>query len=345
MRKIQIDLLTSFQNHAGYKARIDCREIFSELGFKELNIKPYIRERNRIHNFIVYFNSIAKIIISLAFRKGIVIIQYPLYSLSKYKSFIFKIIFALCKGKIILFIHDIEAFRDNYPISDDIDLIFLLDISDYIILHTDNMKNRIIRECNINSNKIKVLGPFDYLTDDSITIDKTIKNNKVIFAGNLNKSKFINKLGDVNNITFYLYGIIDNKENLSHNAIYKGIFNPNKISSIEGDWGLVWDGDSINECSGRLGEYLKYNSSHKFSLYIAAGKPVIVWKKSGLSKYVEKQKIGITIDRIDDIDKILKTMSPKEKEEIKYNVSILSNKIRNGHNTKRIISEILNEIK
>lgn len=350
MIRIQIDNIGAFLYNAGYKARIDCRNIFSELGFKELNVESFNDKRNRVHNFIVFFYLVTKMIICLMVKtiicfasnqKTVLIIQYPQYALAKSRSLIFRIIHILLKGEIILFIHDIESFRNNYPISNDSDLDYLLKVSDYIILHTENMKDRLIRESNVDVKKIKILGPFDYLTNDNITIEKTIRGNKVIFAGNLNKSEFISKLGEIENITFNLYGKIDNKEILSKNAKYKGFFDPNKISSLEGDWGLVWDGNSINKCSGILGEYLKYNSPHKFSLYIAAGIPVIVWKESGLSKYVEENKIGITVDKLSDIGNILTSMTEIEKEEIKHNVSILSSKLRSGYYTKKVILDIL----
>ena len=37
------------------------------------------------------------------------------------------------------------------------------------------------------------------------------------------------------------------------------------VASVSGtgNWGLVWDGDSIDECSGQWGEYLKINNPHK----------------------------------------------------------------------------------
>ena len=53
------------------------------------------------------------------------------------------------------------------------------------------------------------------------------------------------------------------------NCTYKGKFSPENISFIEGNWGLVWDGDQLETCHGKLGEYLRINSSHKISLYIA----------------------------------------------------------------------------
>lgn len=344
MKKIQIDEYRPIQYFAAFKARVDSRKFFSELGFKEYNFEPYVETRSKILNFIIFFKSVVRIILTLLCNRCVVIMQYPIPALYKYKNFIYKIIFFMFRGKLIIYVHDLEHIRNKYSIYKDKDLIYLLEKTDFIILHTENMKNKLLNEFEMDVNKIRILGPFDYSCNDNIKIDTTIKGEKVIFAGNLNKSEFINELGQLNNISFNLYGVIDKSKVLSNNCLYKGFFNPNQISSIEGDWGLVWDGDSIDGCSGHLGEYLKYNSSHKFSLYIAAGFPVIVWSKSGLSKYVKDNKIGITIDKLSDLNNIFKSISEEEKKEIKMNVTILSSKIRNGYNTKKIISEILKSI-
>ena len=56
-----------------------------------------------------------------------------------------------------------------------------------------------------------------------------------------------------------------------------GSFLPDELpSALEGSFGLVWDGDSSKTCSGVFGEYLRYNNSHKASLYLASGFPIIV---------------------------------------------------------------------
>ena len=49
---------------------------------------------------------------------------------------------------------------------------------------------------------------------------------------------------------------------------------------MEGSFGLVWDGISVETCAGVYGEYLKVNNPHKTSLYLASGIPVIIWKEA-----------------------------------------------------------------
>mgnify|MGYP007079152982 FL=1 len=57
------------------------------------------------------------------------------------------------------------------------------------------------------------------------------------------------------------------------------------IATAEGDFGLVWDGFSVDACTGNFGEYLKYNNPHKTSLYIRCELPVIIWDQAALSDF------------------------------------------------------------
>ena len=106
---------------------------------------------------------------------------------------------------------------------------------------------------------------------------------------------------------------------------------------------MIWDGDSLEECNGAFGEYLKYNNPHKFSLYIAAGIPVITWKKAAIAEFIEKENIGITVNSLEDLEKILINLSNEEYEKKVENVLKIREKIINGKILTNIIKEILNE--
>lgn len=60
-------------------------------------------------------------------------------------------------------------------------------------------------------------------------------------------------------------------------------------------YGLVWYADS------KFQDYAKINVSHKASLYLSAKLPLIVSSSSYLSELVDKYKIGISVDRLDEI--------------------------------------------
>lgn len=126
---------------------------------------------------------------------------------------------------------------------------------------------------------------------------------------------------------------------------FPGDIVPKHISS---NFGLVWDGESLEDCDkgGNFGQYLRINNPHKFSLYIAAGIPVIVWKKSALANFVQKNGIGICIDSISDIDNVMKKITQNEYKSLLMNVALLQEKVTTGFFLRNALNkslEIINQ--
>lgn len=163
---------------------------------------------------------------------------------------------------------------------------------------------------------------------------------KLIFAGNLNKSIFLADFckEDIFDEMFqmYLYGGSCDFV-LSHHIIYKGRFSPSSINEIEGNWGLVWDGESVNTCNGIMGEYQMINAPFKFSLYLAANRPVIVWSKSAMAEYVRKYHLGICVDSLKDIPVTVAALTNDELLTIVTSVKEVSKQVRTGVKLKNAI--------
>jgi hypothetical protein len=141
-----------------------------------------------------------------------------------------------------------------------------------------------------------------------------------------------------------VYGIVP--ENLKQGVeakslFFKGSIKPEELPLIiEGSFGMVWDGDSILSCSGPMGEYLKYNTPHKLSLYLAAGLPVLVWDKSAMAKWVSDQGVGILVSSWQDaIDKI-KQIDEAQYAEFCRQAQKIGTRLRMGDFLKRVLKEI-----
>ena len=108
-----------------------------------------------------------------------------------------------------------------------------------------------------------------------------------------------------------LWGKLDpeREKTLAEGCHYHGILSSDEIPFAVGemDYGLVWDGSGKDDIEGGLGEYLRYNNSHKCALYLASGIPVIVWSRSGMANFVREHACGITIDRLGDLDQAIHT--------------------------------------
>ena len=147
-----------------------------------------------------------------------------------------------------------------------------------------------------------------------------------------------------NDILLHLYG---NKPSDTANypdwMKYIGRFSPENVTMLTEEWGLVWDGDGIDVLHGLIGNYLKYNSSHKVSLYIAAGIPVIVSKESALAEFVEENKLGITVSSLLDLDKRITSQDKEELQCIREHVDEMSDVLRNGGRLGAILEDIVKD--
>jgi glycosyltransferase involved in cell wall biosynthesis len=111
------------------------------------------------------------------------------------------------------------------------------------------------------------------------------------------------------------------------------------ISNVDGDFGFVWDGDSMDTCSGSFGEYLRWNSPHKVSLYLRAGLPIIVWNEAAVAPIVKSEGIGICISKIAELNDILQSVTPEEMQKMRKNVSRISKDLSNGAFFSKAVAE------
>ena len=129
------------------------------------------------------------------------------------------------------------------------------------------------------------------------------------------------------------------------NLSYQGVFSPEEIiSKISGSYGLVWGGSTVDGCSGPFGKYLGYNNPHKTSLYLLCGLPIIVWKKAAIAKFIEQEKIGITISSLEELDKVLSEITELQYKEFIKNVNKVRVQIAEGHYLSAAIEKILLEV-
>jgi len=246
----------------------------------------------------------------------------------------------LKKCNITMLCADIDYFRGlNKSLFKEVNN---LNSAHKILLHTPNMLNAC-RKANIKT-PADIIHLFDYITDYTAPLTNGEEGFRIAFAGNFNKAPFINQLKKLNcnQMKFLLYGSPNNNLITNNWIEYKGCFTPDNISEVHGDWGLVWDGDSLeNGNSGNMyAEYLKINYPYKTSLYIVANLPLIVWKESGIAQFVEENHLGITIDSLYEIEEKILSLSSEEKEIMKKSVRDFAQKLKNGE----ILTAVLNKI-
>ena len=247
--------------------------------------------------------------------------------------------------KVYFIIHDLEALRyanlDTVPLKHKIRVHLqessLLGVADGIIAHNSIMKSVLVKK-GISERKIVNLEIFDYLIPDFHEKKGLSKDQPIIVAGNLAQEKagYLYELPSTP--TYNLYGVGFDQERQLPNQEYFGSFLPDELpAALVGGFGLVWDGDSAETCSGVFGEYLRYNNSHKASLYLAAGFPLVVWKQSALSHFVLENGCGIAIDSLHDLSWEIEKLSEEDYQKLLESTKCIGNNIRQGHYLKQAL--------
>ncbi len=346
MYKYIIDIVNKDDLTANGKARYDVDNILVSLGYEKKNIRLEKIEGygNLIKHVNVIYNELKGIIDEIP-NDSDVIIQYPWPVMSyKYASYLNKV--KIKKNlTLTIILHDINSLRPQSLINKLYYKFYVkqfkfFDVFDYIICHTDEMKKYL--EDRIGKDKIIKLGIFDYLLDfKNVADDSDYKS--VVIAGNLdkNKSGYVYNLNELNNDNYHfeLFGI--NYCGIKNNFIhYNGSFKSEELpKNIKTGFGLVWDGTSLQSCNGSWGEYLKWNSPHKFSLYMSCGIPVIIWEKSALSNFVVENGLGFVISSLDEIEEKINNIAREEYANLLKNVSIVQDKVINGEFLKNCLNE------
>ena len=111
------------------------------------------------------------------------------------------------------------------------------------------------------------------------------------------------------------------------------------IKNLIGKYGLVWDGDSIETCSGGKGEYLKINNPHKLSLYLAVGLPVIIWDEAAEAEFVLRENVGFTIKSLYELPEKMESISDNDYKIMKKNAEIVGARLRNGEYMTRALKK------
>lgn len=274
------------------------------------------------------------------------LIQFPMLNHTLFG--IFSIRKLRARGvKVVLLVHDLDMIRaalENKSFFStmriNIEEKTLLKICDSVIVHNKKMK-KTLSTMGIDNKKMIELQIFDYLIpeyDITAKRKKTAKNMPVIIAGNLrpNKAGYLYHLPSVPD--YNLYGVGYNSEQAIPNVHYIGSFEPDVLpSELEGSFGLIWDGDQAETCSGVYGSYLKINNPHKTSLYLASGIPVVIWKKAALAEFVVRNGCGIVVESLKDISDAISKLSEDDYRKMQANAVRISERLRNGYYTLRAV--------
>lgn len=291
---------------AGSKSRSDCVYVITRAGIaRQLNVFHGSGLLSRISEAI-------SLLIHVPFasgRKSTHIIQYPIY---RFQFIALKIFKKILGWKVFYVIHDLDSYRGLR--SRDRERLEL-SICDAYICNNSLIQDRI-REI-IGHRPAGVFGFWTYpdrkapapQIDDSLQAAE--KSLPVIFcAGNLDprKASYIYSLPNWDGIRLRLFGPNFRPEIAPAHVqeAYEGTFDPDRPPKLVGAcFGLVWDGGDDSHASSLYREYLKINVSHRNSLYLSQGIPLVSWENSSTADFITRNKCGLVIRDLNQINKDL----------------------------------------
>ena len=313
------------QYNAGI-VRNDNEKILETAGFTALKFR-HTKEGSLPVKFLRICNAVQ---IAFSIKKNsLVVFHFPL--LAKAYKWLLQIL--KWRGvKTVALIIDIDGIRDKDEtlLSKEINL---LQQFNYIIAHNPAMKKKLLEYLPAAS--ISVITVFDYPFNGT-PVQRELSNN-ICFAGSAVKATFVFSLNQLSGLHFNVYGHYYDAPINVDSFSYKGVVSPEILPAVlEGCFGLVWDGSSIENCD----DYLRYNNPHKLSLYLVAGMPVIVWKDSAVAALAEENNIGFTVHSLTEIQAKLDSLTTAEYQIMQQQASIIGEKISKGFFLKKVMDEI-----
>lgn len=215
----------------------------------------------------------------------------------------------------------------------------------HCIVHNSKMAE-FLKE-DIPLQQMSQLYLFDYKANTGAFKERKLKC-EIALAANLDKTYYLDELvhfdWEEQECRIYIYGKASEditKSVPSSSIVFKGAVPPEELPIIiEGSFGMVWDGDSILSCTGSFGEYLRYNTPHKLSLYLAAGLPLIVWEQSAMAQWVSDHGVGILVSSWPDAIEKIRQMSEAEYRGLCIEAKKIGTRLRNGEFLKRVLEEV-----
>ena len=333
--------------NAGNKARNDVEVIFNRLGYAPLKVRVDDWYKMNVLNAQIHkYRALLRAFKRLK-KNDDIVIQFPLLHHSLFINSLLKSL----KNRGVntyLLIHDLETLRfvNDKTLPFRMKLRMKLTESDTfhsvtgIIAHNPIMKSVLVDK-GITEEKIVSLGIFDYLIPNFQEKNGLSKNQPIIVAGNLEQEKAGYLYSLPAEPAYNLYGVGFDESRALENETYFGSFLPDGLpAALKGGFGLVWDGDSAETCSGVFGEYLRYNNSHKASLYLASGFPLVVWKQSALSHFVLEKGCGIAVESLHDLKEAIDNLSDADYQDLVNNAKRIGQDIRDGYYLKTALKHL-----
>lgn len=303
---------TTAEQHAGQKARRDIQTLADRHGLKRLVFRGAQTAGSGIAGKlgVILAGGFNWLKLLLTVRRGAtVLFQYPHRPVKSARlgRLALPLIRKLRGIRFAALVHDLDSLRNLHGDGAVYSDRHFLPLFDRIVCHNESMRRHLLEE-GVPPEKLISLEIFDYLISP-LPERKAPEGFSLCIAGNLSREQ-----------TGYLYALIDDPERTyplhlygpgfegetdeARQIFYHGILPADELPHrLEGAYGLVWGGGSMDGCTGDFGDYLRYNNPHKLSLYLASGMPVILWDQAATAAFVLANNAGAAVPTLHGLDR------------------------------------------
>ncbi|MCI8830659.1 MAG: sugar transferase [Lachnospiraceae bacterium] len=305
-------------------------EIAHQLGYREMGIYRYNADAERNEILSARLDGI---IAGLRWNNDIVVCQFPSWNGTRFDLALVERI-KTYRCRVIIFIQDVQAlmFESNRYLLPA--LVDLYNQAEVLIVPSHAIKNFLLENGVREDMKVVVQEIWDYTTSIHFTALPKFKR-EIHFAGNPEKFLFPNKWDY--DIPLRLYSSLSCT---GKNVLEMGWMEPDALllELAKGGFGLLWYGDDFWR------QYMGYNNSMKLSTYLAAGIPVIVPQGISNQYLIEKNRLGIVVNSLEEAVERVKDITEQEYQEYVDCVGRFAILLRNGYFTKKLLVEAVHAL-
>ena len=305
-------------------------EIAHQLGYREMGIYRYNADAERNEILSARLDGI---IAGLRWNNDIVVCQFPPWNGTRFDLALVERI-KTYRCRVIIFIQDVQAlmFESNRYLLPA--LVDLYNQAEVLIVPSHAIKNFLLENGVREDMKVVVQEIWDYTTSIHFTALPKFKR-EIHFAGNPEKFLFPNKWDY--DIPLRLYSSLSCT---GKNVLEMGWMEPDALllELAKGGFGLLWYGDDFWR------QYMGYNNSMKLSTYLAAGIPVIVPQGISNQYLIEKNRLGIVVNSLEEAVERVKDITEQEYQEYVDCVGRFAILLRNGYFTKKLLVEAVHAL-
>lgn len=322
---------------AGNKFPRDIINTCNDLGFEPVYVHEGYSKKKLIFQYLEDYMNLSHI------KNDSIVIYIDQVTPKISRKLVYKIL-AKKNVKIIPLIEDIDVIRysRNFSLQEKKRELERLSLATCIISQNHNM-SKFLKNSGVEKPTVE-MNVLDFLTNSTIKDEIShYSNNVICYGGNLSykQSGFLTKLKyqDIGKLQYYVYGKGEVSNRLPHNVIYKGGFSAEEsIEKLQGNWGLVWNGSSVNiNDEDNNAKYYNFVSPHKFSMYALCGMPVIVYSKSAMAQFVRENECGILINSLSEIPQKIGSISRDQYTRYRNNILSIAIHISKGDFTKKSV--------